>query len=453
MERRFELRKEELMADCQVSPAVFRGMMERLEKFAEPFVACLRRPEQRQHARTYFQGLLSDVEKKNAESIAYRHDQDRQGLQTFLGTAPWDHKPLREELTKQVGEELGEADGVIMFDPSAFPKKGSHSVGVARQWCGRLGKLDNCQVGVFMGYASRTEQALVDMRLYFPKQWAQDRKRRKDCGVPKRVRYQTRHQLALEMLEEKGHLLPHAWITGDDEMGRPAWFRRDLSSRGEQYLLAVSSNTTVRDLEAEAAPYGGQGRKPKRHFEQVKTLCRSLPARAWTRVEVRDGEKEPLVVEIVKRRVAGKLDRKVGPEETLVIIRILDEEGVVKHDYYLSNASGDTPLRQFARVANAAHRIEECIKRGKSQAGMADYQVRTWLGWHHHITLSLIATWFLVREARRGKKMDASDHGSADPRTFCTDIAPSLRVRHARSNLPRMHSPTRAQRTREVLSP
>ena len=146
MERRFELRKAELLADCQVHPAVFEGMMDRLDQFAKPFAAQLRRPEQRQHAQNYLRGLLSDVERKNAETIAYRHDEDRQGLQTFLGTAPWDYQPLMEELARQVGSELGEPDGVIVFDPSAFPKKGRHSAAVARQWCGRLGKIDNCQV-------------------------------------------------------------------------------------------------------------------------------------------------------------------------------------------------------------------------------------------------------------------------------------------------------------------
>jgi SRSO17 transposase len=432
---------------------VFAGMMSRLERFAEPFAERLRRPEQKEHAQTYLRGLLSDVEQKNAEAIAYRHDQDRQGLQTFIGTAPWDHEPVLEELTCQVGEQLGESDGVIMFDPSAFPKKGSHSVGVARQWCGRLGKVDNCQVGVFMGYASRTEQALVDMRLYLPEEWAKDRKRRKECGVPKEVRFQTRHKLAFQMLGEKGHLLPHAWVTGDDEMGRPAWFRRALDGCGEKYLLAVPSNTTIRDLEAEEPPYCGRGRKPKRPFQQVRAWCESLPRQAWTRQEVRDGEKGPLMVDIVKRRVMAKIDRKVGPEETLVVIRWVDEEGRLKHDYHLSNASAETPVKEFARVANAAHRIEQCIKRGKSEAGMAGYQVRTWLGWHHHITLSLIATWFLVQEARRGKKMDAGNHRSTDPQTSCPDLARRLRMRHTRSNQGRMRALAQAQRTGKTLSP
>jgi len=440
MERRFELRKEELMADCEVHPAVFAGMMSRLERFAEPFADRLRRPEQRKHAQTYVRGLLSDVEKKNAEAIAYRHDQDRQGLQTFIGTAPWDHEPVLEELTRQVGQQLGESDGVIMFDPSAFPKKGSHSVGVARQWCGRLGKVDNCQVGVFMGYASRTEQALVDMRLYLSEEWSKDRKRRKECGVPKEVRFQTRHKLVLQMLDGKGHSLPHAWVTGDDEMGRPAWFRRALDDRTETYLLAVPSNTTIRDLETQQPPYSGRGRRPKWPFQQVRAWCECLPRCAWTRLEVRDGDKGPLMVDIVKRRVIAKIDRKVGPEETLVVIRWVNDEGRVKHDYYLSNSSAETPLKEFARVANAAHRIEQCIKRSKSEAGMADYQVRTWLGWHHHVTLSLIATWFLVQEARRGKKMDAGHHGSPDPQTSCPDLSRRLRMRHPHSNQARMRA-------------
>jgi SRSO17 transposase len=185
MDRRFEVRKAEMLSDCEVRPEVFRGMMMRLDTFAEPFVACLRRPEQRCHTHTYLRGLLSDVERKNAEAIAYRHDEERQGLQTFLGTAPWNHQPLLSELARQVGQTLGEPDGVLALDPSAFPKKGRHSVGVVRQWCGRLGKVENCQVGVFLGYVSRHEQVVVNMRLYLPKEWAADRKRRKECGVPR----------------------------------------------------------------------------------------------------------------------------------------------------------------------------------------------------------------------------------------------------------------------------
>jgi SRSO17 transposase len=441
MDRRFEVRKLEMISDCEVKPAVFEGIMNRLEKFAEPFVACLRRPEQKQHARKYLGGLLSDLERKNAEAIAYRNDEERQGLQTFIGTAPWDHRPLLKELARQVGQTLGEADGVLALDPSSFPKKGTHSVGVKRQWCGRLGKVENCQVGVFLAYVSRREQALVDMRLYLPKEWANDRKRRKEAGVPGEVRYQTRHHLALEMLDENGPLLPHAWVTGDDEMGLPAWFRRELRGRGERYLLAVPGNVSIRDLEQEPPPYNpGHGRPTKVRFQQVHRWCQSLPADAWREVEVRDAEKGPLTVAIVTRRVQTMCGDRVGDEELLVVVRWTDEDRTLRHDYHFSNALADTPLKEFARVARAEHRIEQCFGRGKTDAGLAEYQVRTWLGWHHHVTLSLMATWFLVGEARRGKKMDPSHHGSPSAQALGPNPPERQRLRYARPGPSRMHT-------------
>ena len=140
---------------------------------------------------------------------------------------------------------MGEPDGVLVFDPSSFAKKGTESVGVQRQWCGRLGKVENCQVGVYLGYVSREDHALVDFRLYLPREWTGDRKRMNKAGVPKDVRFRTRHELALDMMDEQGDLLPHPWIAGDDEMGRSSWFRQELRSRGESYLLAVPSNTLV----------------------------------------------------------------------------------------------------------------------------------------------------------------------------------------------------------------
>jgi SRSO17 transposase len=414
MERRFSARLEQLLNDATVNPAVLRDMLPRLERFVEPFAALLETPQQGTHLHDYVAGLVSDVKRKNAESIAYLHDQDRQPLQIFIGQLPWEHQPLLTELARQVGTEIGEADGVIIFDPSGFPKKGTESVGVQRQWCGRLGKVDNCQVGIYLGYASRIEHALVDMRLYLPKEWATDKKRRKKCGVPKEVRFQTRHELALEMLQSNGPLLPHAWIAGDDEMGRSSWFRQELRTLNERYLLAVPSNTLMRDCEAEPPPYGGHGSPPKVPFQRVDRWCAMLPEDAWETIEVRPGDKGPLTVQLVKRRVLAKTERRcVGPEETLVVTREQQADGSVKHDYYLSSAPSETPLAEFARVAKAEHRIEDCLKRAKSEAGLAEYQVRTWEGWHHHQTLSLLATWFLTQETRRGKKMDTSNHGSS----------------------------------------
>jgi SRSO17 transposase len=431
MEPRFQRRKEQLLDACQVPPALFDGMIGRLEEFAAPFAATFPSPESRRHTRTYLAGLLSDVERKNAESIAYRYDLGRQVIQRFIGEVDWDHRPPLDELTRQVARQIGRPDAVLVVDPSAFPKKGDASVAVKRQWCGRLGKVENCQVGVFLGYVSDAEQALVDFRLYLPKEWADDRKRRKRAGVPAGIKYQTRHELALEMLRARGGSLPHSWVAGDDEMGRPAWFRKQLAGDGERYMLAVPSNTSIRDLEAEPPPYGGRGRRPKVAFRGVRAWCEALPPAAWTKLTVRDGEKGPLEVEILARRVESKIDRRVvGFEETLVVTRYTDG-GVLKHDYHLSSAPRETSLAEFARVAKAAHRVEDCLKRSKSEAGLDEYQVRNWRGWHHHVALSLIATWFLVVEAGRGKKGGAGVDGAAGADGVGADPTPGQWVRCA----------------------
>jgi len=414
MERRYQVRLQELLDDAVVEPEQCHGMLSRLSQFVEPFAACLVRSKQRMLARQYVAGLASQVKRKNVESIAYHHDQDRQMLQKFIGQYTWDHRPLVAELVRQVGAALGRADAVLVIDPSAFAKKGTESVGVQRQWCGRLGKVDNCQVGVFLAYVSAEEQALVDTRLYLPKDWARSKARRAKAGVPAEVRFRTRHKQALEMLDEHADALPHGWVAGDDEMGKVAEFRGELAARNEHYLLAVPSNTLIRDLEVEPPPYSGRGRHPKSLWQRVDKWSGALAQSAWTTIDVRDGEKGPLTVEATKVLIRAKTAPGQGYDETLVAIRERQADGSMKHDYYLSNAPPDTPLAEFARVAKAAHRIEECLHRAKSEAGLADYEVRTWRGWHHHQTLSLLATWFLTQETRQGKKIHAGDHRPTD---------------------------------------
>ena len=414
MKQRFRIRLDELLDDAVVAPAVLRGLLPRLERFLEPFVASLSTPQQRTHAHHYVCGLVSDLQRKNAEGIAYLHDQECQGLQKFLGQASWDERPLLNELARQVGATLGEADGVLVFDPSAYPKKGTASVGVQRQWCGRLGKLDNCQVGVYLGYASRSEHALVDYRLYLPKEWAKDKERRAKAGVPKAIRFRTRHELALAMLDEQGPTLPHAWISGDDEMGRSTWFRGQLRQRGERYLLAVPANTLVRDLAAPPPPYRGRGRRPQVPFVHAEQWAAALPAEAWQTLTVREGEKGPVQVQVAWGLMQARTEgRAADVAEVLVAFREQQADGSCKHDYLLSNAPVETPLAEYARVFKAEHRIEESLQRAKSEAGLGQYQVRTWVGWQHHQALSLVATWFLIQEAQRGKKIHARVDGAA----------------------------------------
>jgi SRSO17 transposase len=404
MSARYENRKAELLAESTISPEVFTGLLERLRPFAEPFLAFLGRSEQVEHARTYLGGLLSDIERKNAESIAYFFDQARDPLQHFLGRSPWNHKPLLTELARQVGTALSEPDGVLVLDPCGFAKKGDDSVGVSRQWLGRFGKVDNGQVGIYLAYVTRREHALVDLRLYLPEEWTRDYDRRAKAGVPKEIAFQTRHALALDMLRDKRALLPHTWITGDDEMGRSSKFRADLRALEERYLLAVPCNTTIRDLDGQLPTDGEGGSVRLRPFEQVQEWIKAVPPKAWTPLEVRDGEKGPLAVQVVTTRVRARdEDRCIGPEELLVVIRSAQEDGSWKTDFYLSNAAPATERSELARVAKAEHRIEECFQRAKSEAGLADYETRTWQGWHHHQTLCLLASWFLVTESLRGK--------------------------------------------------
>ncbi len=430
MERRFRLRLGELLDDAQVPPGLLRGVLPRLEAFVAPFAATLDAPEQRSHSQLYVRGLLSDLKSKDVESIAYLHNRDRQGLQKFIGQSPWDHQPLLTELVRQVADQLGEADGVLVFDPSAFAKKGTESVGVQRQWCGRLGKVDNCQVGLYLGYVSRHEHALVDFRLYLPQEWARRKRRRKKAGIPDTVRFRTRHELFLEMLDERGPALPHAWVAGDDELGRCSWFRQELQTRGERYLLAVPSNTTVRDLTEPDPPYGGHGGRPKVPFRGVGRWAAAVPEARWQTINVRDGAKGPLLVQVVWTLVQARTEGRVSAvPETLVVFREQQVDGTWKHDYLLSNEVLTTTVEEWARVYKAQHRIEEMLHRAKGQAGLADYQVRTWEGWHHHQTLALIATWFLTEETRRKKNPDAGADGPAGAEDDRPALEPSVRLR------------------------
>jgi hypothetical protein len=227
-----------------------------------------------------------------------------------------------------------------------------------------------------------------------------------------------------------------------------------LQALSERYLLAVPSNTLIRDLDAPEPAYSGYGRPQKRPWQRVDKWVAALPAAAWTQIDVRDGEKGPLIVEIVKRKVVGRAPKgKVGHAEVLVVIRYRDREQqqIVKTDYYLSNATVQTPLLEFARVAKAEHRIEECLQRSKSEAGLADYEVRHWNGWHHHQTLSLLATWFLVIETQRGKKLDPCHHAATNSRRRRPHPLSGQRLRRPSPHPARTRNAARSQPTRSLV--
>src|SRR5439155_4611368 len=315
-------RQEVLRRDCIVSPDVFSPMVDRLGEFVVLYQQALEAEAGQPHVHRYLAGLLSHLNRKNTETIAALVDVERQVIQDCIGTASWDHRPLITVLVRQVAERLGEPDGIIAFDPSSFPKRGTHSVGVKRQWCGHRGKVDTCQVGVFMGYVSRHDHALLDFRFSLPEEWARDEQRRQAWHVPPQVRYHTRQAQCLEMLDAWGAQVPHGWVTGDDELGRHTRFRHELRERGERFVLGVPCNTTIRDLEAPLPAYSGRGRRPKASWQSVTDWRQSLPGDTWTRLTVRDGEKGPVEIEMVRRRVQTRIERKrTGPEEWLVVTR------------------------------------------------------------------------------------------------------------------------------------
>jgi SRSO17 transposase len=414
VERRYERQWERMLAPAEVPPELTEGLLTRLEEFVLPFTAALAEPEQRRPTVEYLTGLWSKLERKTAEGIASLHDRERPGLPKCLGAVPWGSQPLLLTLAHQVGADLGAPDGVLVFDPSGFATKGTKSVGVTRQWCGRRGKVETCQVGVSRASVSRTEHAIVNTRLDLSTAWAQDRPRRQEAGVPREVKFRTRHELALEMLDEPGSLVPHAWIAGDDEMGRSSGFRRDLRGRGERYLEAVPSNTRARDPDEPPPDSAGRSRRPPSPFARLDRRRAAFAEGDWTPIEVRDGAKGPLVIEALTRRVQARTATGgTGPEELRFVPRERQADKTYKFDYDLSNAPPGTPLDELARVAKAAHRIEECLKQAKGEVGLADYQVRNWRAWHHHQTQSLLAAWFLNQEARRGKNPDPRADESA----------------------------------------
>jgi SRSO17 transposase len=413
-----------LLNDATVSPDTVRDCTDRLTGFLQRYLPKFYRIEQRKNATTVIRGRLSGLERKTCEPIAIEAGLARKPIQFFVGAGQWDDEAVMAELRLHVREELAAADGVVVIDPSAFPKKGTESCGVARQWCGRLGKVDNCQVGVFLAYAAKAGYAPLDRQLYLPEDWAHDEARRQKCHVPAAVKFQEKWRIALDLLDRSLPGLSHGWIVGDDELGRAAEFRAALRQRTERYVLDVPCNTTVRDLERRRPPRkkAGVGRKREVPFQRADVWAVGQPESRWERITVRDGEKGPLVVDAMSVRVRAKADQRIGPEERLVVIRPVGESRI---DYALSNASPEVPLAEVVRAQRQRHRIEEVFEAGNGEVGLDHYEVRSWVGWHHHMTLSLVALWFLCLERWRVGGENPGDHGVPDEANLHTVAPPS----------------------------
>lgn len=383
------------MPEATVVELSIRRLVEGIDVFLKPFYRMFGTKPSQGQARRYVAGRMQQLDRRTLEPIATADGVPRRALQHFVGAGPWSDDRVRDLLCDKTDENLGTPTGVLILDGSGFPKWGNESVGVQRQWCGRLGKEDNCQVGEFLAYASPKGHTLVDCRLYLPKSWAADIARREHTHVPEEVKFRRGWELALDMIDKRAGVLPHEWILGDDAYGRIVELRKQLEKRGERYLLDVPSNTSVR-----LNPGDKQARR-------VDDVAKSIPRSQWISVRTRDGERGPIEVRAIKMRVTtGKgADAR---RETLLVVR---NPASKKVWYYLSNAKG-VSVSKMAKAAACRHYIEQAIQHAKGEVGLAEYEVRSWVGWHHHMTLSMLALLFLAAETKRLKK-NTGHHGAA----------------------------------------
>ncbi|MGH7484236.1 MAG: IS701 family transposase [bacterium] len=405
-----------LLADADLSAAAVRSCAESLTHFAQRYLPLFHREEQRGHALTVLRGKLTGLQRKTTEPIATQAGQKRRPVQLFVGAGGWGDRPVLDELRRHVRAELADPDGVFVLDPSAFPKKGTESCGVARQWCGCLGKVDNCQAGVFLAYVGRRGHALLDARLYLDKDWAADAQRRARTHVPADVAFAEKWRIGLELLDRARADLPGRWVVGDDEFGRVTELREALRLRRLRYVLDVPCNTLVRDLSERRPPSrpGGKPRLPL--FERADRWVARQPAGRWRKVKVRDGEKGPVTVKVLLATVQTRdSDGRVGPRERLAVIRSCESK---PQTWYTLGNDREAKRGLVAWVHGRRHRMEELLKEGKQEVGLGHYEVRSWVGWHHHLTLSLLALWFLQTERLRLGGKNPGGDGAAGAGDF-----------------------------------
>jgi SRSO17 transposase len=409
-----------------VDPTLFAAVGGELAAFHRRFAPRFGRPEARRRSEQYLRGLLvQQTDRRNAENLAeVIPDATPRALQRLLTEAPWNAATVTDELQAYLAEHLTTPHGVFILDETGFPKQGTKSVGVARQYCGTLGKVGNCQVGVFLAYASERGQALVDGRLYLPATWTADAARCAAAGVPAEVTYQTKPELGLALLRQAraaGHLVGR-WVTADEQYGQAPSFRDALDAAGWWYVLEVPAPTPVFLTEPAAAvpPWSGRGRPPTRP-RLVADAAPAQPAAAvaaaaadrWQDLTVALGEQGPRTYQFAAWRVWESRQGLPGRACWLVARRNLDG---TEPKYYLANAPADTALRVLAEVGAQRWAIETLFQQAKGEAGLDEYEVRGWVGWQHHVALVLLAGAFLLHlQQGWGKKPAAVDRAPTEP--------------------------------------
>lgn len=388
-----------------------------LGEYLNHYSSCYSHKAQHENGETYIKGLLSDLDRKSIEPIALRYLDERavRTLQMFLKDSPWDDERMKQLYQARVCATPKDRGGMITVDGSDFPKKGSQSAGVHRQYCGRLGKVENCQAGVFVGYSSANGYGLLDSRLYLPQVWFEDthKERWGKCDIPETTEFRTKPQLALEMIQQamKSHDLPFQWVGCDGAFGSDIEFRKGLPESVWFFADVHSTQRVFRERPSWSVPERkGRGRRSSKEIPSVPAVAVSTIAQdeslPWRDMVLMEGSKGPVRTLVKYCRVVEVQDDRDGEELWLYIRKY--EDGRIK--YALCNAPAIVDAQALHHAATLRWPIEQCFQECKSFLGMGHYETRSYLGWHRHMLLVMIAHQFVLEVRHQfQKKNDNGD--------------------------------------------
>ena len=398
---------------CNLSDKDVEQFADELARYVKQFEPAFGRREQWQWSGRYVQGLLGDSPRKTVERMALELGLNVRDMQHFVGQSPWQKEPVEMLHQGLVAQSLGEADGVMLVDESGVVKQGQNSVGVGRQYCGAVGKVANCQVGVHLGYVSRQGYTLLDSQLFMPAEWFDETQtdRRKACGVPAELTYQTKPEIGLKLLQaavnrnkQLDEPLLFQWVAADELYGDSPAFRDGVAALNKWYFTEIKTTTQVwvHRPEVYVPAWKGRGRRPTRlrlcqptdKALPVQAIVAQIPASAWSRATIKEGSKGPIVCDFAFLRVVESRDGLPGPDLWLIIRRNVDNPAELK--FYFSNAPADVPLLELVRLSGLRWPVETIFEENKGEIGFDHYETRSWLGWHHHLLLVSLAHHFLV---------------------------------------------------------
>lgn len=395
--------------ECNLTEQDITQSLAEMQSYMGLFETAYQRAAQWEWSKVYLQGLLGNTLRKNVEQIALDLGKNVRSLQHFIGQSPWQPEPLSAKHQQVVAETLAEADGVALIDESGVVKQGHDSVGVAAQYCGAVGKVANSQVGVYMGYASRKGYSLIEGQLFMPEAWFDEAHaaQRAACGVPEELEFCTKPEIGLTLLHRalQRDSLPFQWVVADCLYGDAPAFRDGVDQMGKWYFTEIKSTTLAWHCRPDVylPEWKGRGRHPTRlrlchpadRPLSVQELATAIPPEGWTVATIKEGSQGPLLCHFAFLRLVEARHNLPGAELWLIIRRNLADPTEIK--FYFSNAPATTPVIEFVRLSGMRWPIETIFEEAKGEVGFDHYEMRSWLGWHHHMLLVSLAHHFLVR--------------------------------------------------------